>query len=102
MSLTQLDPELLEQTQYQPPRRYDVILHNDDFTPMDFVIDLLMRYFRQPIDAATQIMLTIHHEGSAICGTYYKEIAETKVTQVQQHARNNGYPLLATLQPERK
>lgn len=101
MSLTQLDPELLEQTQYQPPRRYDVILHNDEFTPMDFVVDLLMRYFRVPIDKATEIMLIIHEEGQAVCGTYYKEIAETKVAQVQQHARNEGYPLLATIQPER-
>jgi ATP-dependent Clp protease adaptor protein ClpS len=101
MSLSQLDPELLEQTQYQPPRRYDVVLHNDDFTPMDFVVELLMRYFRQPIDKATDIMLIIHEEGQAICGTYYKEIAETKVMQVLQLAREQGYPLLATLQPER-
>lgn len=101
MSMTQLDPELLEQTQYQPPRRYDVILHNDDFTPMDFVVDILMRYFRLPIDKATEVMLLVHHENQAVCGTYYKEIAETKVAQVLQHARDNGYPLLATMQPER-
>jgi ATP-dependent Clp protease adaptor protein ClpS len=102
MSLSDLAPELLEQIQYQPPRRYEVILHNDDFTPMDFVIDLLMRYFRHPIEQATEIMLQIHHQGSAVCGTYYKEIAETKVTQVQQRARAEGYPLLATMQPERQ
>ena len=101
MGLTQLDPELLEQTQYQPPRRYHVILHNDEFTPMDFVVDLLMRYFRLPVDAATDIMLIIHTEGQAICGTYHKEIAETKVSQVLQHARNEGYPLLASIQPEK-
>jgi ATP-dependent Clp protease adaptor protein ClpS len=102
MSLSDIAPELLEQIQYQPPRRYEVILHNDDFTPMDFVIDLLMRYFRLPIEQATEIMLQIHHQGSAVCGTYFKEIAETKVNQVQQRARAEGYPLLATLQPERQ
>lgn len=101
MSISQLDPVILEQTQYQPPRRYDVVLHNDDFTPMDFVVELLMRYFRLPEDKANDIMLTIHHEGQAICGTYYLEIAETKVSQVQEHSRREGYPLLATVQPER-
>lgn len=100
MSLSQLDPELLEQVQYQPPRRYHVILHNDDFTPMDFVVELLMKYFRQPLDQATEIMLQIHHHGQAVCGTYFKEIAETKVSQVMQHARAAGYPLLASMQPE--
>jgi ATP-dependent Clp protease adaptor protein ClpS len=69
---------------------------------MDFVVELLMKYFRQPIDKATEIMLVIHTEGQAICGTYYKEIAETKVSQVSQHARNKGYPLLASMQPERQ
>jgi ATP-dependent Clp protease adaptor protein ClpS len=101
MSLSQLDPVILEQTQYQPPRRYHVVLHNDDFTPMDFVVELLVRYFRLPEDKANDIMLLIHHEGQAICGTYSLEIAETKVSQVQQHSRKEGYPLLATIQPEK-
>lgn len=100
MSATELIEEQLQQTHYQPPRRYQVILHNDDFTPMDFVVDILMRYFKKDIDQATEIMLRIHHQGSAICGVYSKEIAETKVSQVSQHARKEGFPLLVTAQPE--
>lgn len=102
MSLSDLAPELLEQIHYQPPRRYDVIIHNDDFTPMDFVVELLIHYFRHSVEQATEIMLDIHQKGSAVCGTYYLEIAETKVNQVQQKARSQGFPLLATLQPEKK
>lgn len=100
MPATDIIHEQLEQIHYQPPRQFHVVLHNDDYTPMDFVVELLMQLFRLPSTQAIDTMLQIHHQGSAICGTYCKEIAETKVDQVKRRAHQQGYPLLASLQPE--
>ncbi|ABK44269.1 ATP-dependent Clp protease adaptor protein ClpS [Magnetococcus marinus MC-1] len=81
------------------PPMYRVVLLNDDFTPMEFVVELLMHFFRKTAEQATQIMLNIHHEGVGVCGTYPREIAETKVAQVHQHARTNGHPLKCRMEP---
>jgi len=81
-----------------PPPMYKVILHNDDFTPMDFVIDVLARFFNMQYERATEVMLKVHYEGSAVCGVYTAEIAETKVQQVSQYAKEHQHPLLCTME----
>jgi len=81
-------------------KRYKVVLLNDDFTSMDFVVEILMELFGHPLDSAINIMLNIHREGRGICGVYTYEIAETKVEQVKLKARQNGFPLLATMEAD--
>jgi len=83
-----------EKTRLAPPSMYQVLLLNDDFTPMDFVVEVLERFFSLPEDQATQIMLTVHTEGQAVCGVYSKDVAETKAQQVNEYSRENQYPLL--------
>ncbi|ELO4023257.1 ATP-dependent Clp protease adapter ClpS, partial [Vibrio fluvialis] len=75
------DSDLLEreETAIKPPAMYNVVLNNDDYTPMDFVIEILERFFSMDIERATQVMLKVHYEGKAICGTFTAEVAETKV-----------------------
>jgi ATP-dependent Clp protease adaptor protein ClpS len=75
-----------------------VVLNNDDYTPMDFVIEVLQVFFRKNEQEATDIMLTIHHQGKGICGIFPFGIAETKVIQVNQFARQNQHPLLCSLE----
>lgn len=77
----------------KPPRMYQVVMLNDDFTPMEFVVMVLQEYFRLDLEAATQIMLKIHHEGRAVCGVFSKDIAATKVELVLAAARRSGHPL---------
>ncbi|MBX9794911.1 MAG: ATP-dependent Clp protease adapter ClpS [Burkholderiaceae bacterium] len=76
-----------------PPRMYQVILLNDDYTPMEFVVLVLQEYFNRDLEAATQIMLKIHHDGRGVCGTYSKDVAATKVELVLAAARRGGHPL---------
>ncbi len=85
-------------TELSPPSMYQVILNNDDYTPMDFVVDVLEVFFNKNEQEATDIMLTIHHQGKGVCGTYPFDIAETKVIQVNQFSRDNEHPLLCTLE----
>ena len=94
------DHELLEleKTKVTPPSMYNVILNNDDYTPMEFVIEILERFFSMDIDKATQVMLKVHYEGKAICGTFTAEVAETKVAQVTLHSKENEHPLLCTME----
>ncbi|MDO4643322.1 MAG: ATP-dependent Clp protease adapter ClpS [Cardiobacteriaceae bacterium] len=87
------DPELEE------PRQYEVIILNDDYTTMDFVIDILMRFFHKTFTEAERIMYQVHEQGSGVCGIYSHEIAESKANQVIEHARNNDFPLLCVLRP---
>ena len=82
------------------PKLYRVILVNDDFTPMEFVVMVLERFFHKAREQAVQIMLTVHHKGAAVCGTYPAEIAETKVRQVLDYARTHHHPLQCTMEPE--
>lgn len=82
------------------PRKYKVILLNDDYTPMDFVVDVLKRFFNLNEEAAVQVMLQVHFQGRGVCGLFTRDIAETKVTQVNDYARCNDHPLLCSMEPE--
>jgi len=80
------------------PPMYRVVLLNDDFTPMDFVVDILRRFFQKSVDEATRIMLAVHHEGRGVCGIYPFEIAESKVHLVRQTSRKHGHPLMCVME----
>lgn len=73
----------------KPPSMYKVILVNDDYTPMEFVIDVLQKFFSYDVERATQLMLAVHYQGKAICGVFTAEVAETKVAMVNKYAREN-------------
>ena len=77
----------------EPPRMYQVVLLNDDYTPMEFVVMVLQEYFKRDLETATQIMLKIHHDGRGVCGVYSKDVASTKVELVVAAARRGGHPL---------
>ena len=79
------------------PKRFDVILLNDDYTTMEFVVEVLRRFFYKEFKAAESIMLKIHIDGEAVCGTYSYDVAQTKVTQVIDYARQNEQPLMCVL-----
>jgi ATP-dependent Clp protease adaptor protein ClpS len=81
----------------QPPL-YKVIILNDDFTPMDFVVEVLQKFFGMDLGMATQIMLHVHTRGMGVCGVYTRDVAETKVHQVNNYARENQHPLLCTME----
>ena len=76
-----------------PPPMYQVVMLNDDYTPMEFVVMVLQEYFKRDLETATQIMLKIHHEGRGVCGVYSKDVAATKVELVLAAARRGGHPL---------
>jgi ATP-dependent Clp protease adaptor protein ClpS len=82
-----------QEQRVEPPKLYQVVMLNDDYTPMEFVVLVLQEYFLRDIDTATQIMLKIHHEGRAVCGVYSKDVAATKVELVQAAAKRAGHPL---------
>ena len=82
----------------KPPRLYQVVLLNDDFTPMEFVVTILEKFFGKNTNEATRIMLQVHSKGKAVCGVYTFDIAETKVSQVNDYARGFDYPLLCRLE----
>lgn len=88
-----------ERTRTSKPPLYAVIILNDDFTPMDFVVHVLMKFFYMDEQTAMAIMLNVHHKGHEVCGTYTKEIAETKANQVIQLAQENEYPLQCKIEP---
>lgn len=82
------------------PSMYKVLLLNDDFTPMEFVVHVLERFFSKTRDEATEIMLHVHRRGVGLCGVYTYEVAETKMTQVMDYARANEQPLQCTMEKE--
>jgi ATP-dependent Clp protease adaptor protein ClpS len=82
------------------PSLYKVLLLNDDYTPMEFVVLILQRFFNKGHDEANRIMLHVHHKGVGICGVYTYEVAETKVTQVMDFSRQHGHPLQCTMEKE--
>ena len=82
------------------PSLYKVLLLNDDYTPMEFVIHVLEKFFNKGREDATRVMLHVHHKGVGICGVFPYEVAETKVTQVMDYSRQNGHPLQCTMEKE--
>ena len=85
---------------FKEPSSYRVLLHNDDFTPMDFVVQILESVFKKTSTQATQIMLDVHRKGVGMCGIYPYDIAETKVSIVTEAAREHEYPLRCTLEKD--
>ncbi|QJP09011.1 ATP-dependent Clp protease adapter ClpS [Pseudomonas multiresinivorans] len=82
------------------PSMYRVIMFNDDYTPMDFVVEVLELYFNMNREQATKVMLTVHTQGKANCGTFTRDVAETKAMQVNQYARESQHPLLCEIEIE--
>ncbi len=80
------------------PSLYRVLLLNDDFTPMEFVVEILARFFQMDLESATQVMLHVHQNGVGECGVFTYEVAETKVTQVMDHARKSQHPLQCVME----
>lgn len=80
------------------PKLYKVVLLNDDYTPMEFVIDILERFFQMNQEKATAIMLHVHTRGKGVCGVFTRDVAETKVYMVNEYARENQHPLLCTME----
>ena len=85
-------------TRTKKPAMYKVLMLNDDYTPMEFVVMVLKRFFRMDLDEATQVMLHVHQRGVGVCGIFPYEVAETKVNQVMDFARQNEHPLQCTLE----
>lgn len=95
-----VDDVLLADPELKRPQRYAVIMYNDDYTPMEFVVGILQDHFKHSLDQAVSIMLAIHHEGKGIAGVYPKDIAETKAQAVNREARQAGFPLLTQIEPQ--
>ena len=91
---------LKDRAKTEKPRKYKVLLHNDDYTSMDFVVDVLRDVFNKRSDEAVRVMLAVHHEGMGLAGVYVKSIAETKVSIVHERARAEGFPLRCSTEPE--
>jgi ATP-dependent Clp protease adaptor protein ClpS len=101
--LTQQNDGLVVQEarpQLKKPPLYKVILLNDDYTPMEFVVRVLERYFHKSREEATRIMLQVHQKGMGICGVFTREVAETKVRQVMLYAAESQHPLQCSMEPE--
>ena len=92
--------ELEDDVELEEPKKYKVLLLNDDFSTMEFVIDILTLVFRKTMQESEQIMLDVHNNGKAVCGIYTQEIALTKVSQVKTMARKANFPLKAIAQEE--
>lgn len=87
-----------EKPKLKPPKRYKVVIVNDDFTPMEFVVQVLTMFFGMDHAKATRVMMAVHTKGKGICGVYSHEIAETKVDQVNEFAKLNQHPLMCTME----
>ncbi|MBN1381653.1 MAG: ATP-dependent Clp protease adapter ClpS [Deltaproteobacteria bacterium] len=92
------DTDIDADTVLKEPKMYKVILHNDHYTTMDFVVDVLMSIFHKPAAQATKIMLDVHRKGQGICGVYTYDIAATRVNQVHQRAKQRQFPLKCSLE----
>lgn len=91
-------PEVLDRNEVKEPRKYQVVLHNDDYTTMDFVVEVLVRVFRKNEAQATAIMLSVHNQGYGVCGIYTAEVAESKVDLVHRLAKSAGFPLRCSME----
>ncbi|MBU4110603.1 ATP-dependent Clp protease adaptor ClpS [bacterium] len=97
---THTNYELSDEVMIKYPKKYKVYLLNDDYTSMDFVIDILISIFHKSHEEAEKIMLDIHKKERGLCGVYTYEVAETKVMQVTRKAKDSGFPLKATMEEE--
>lgn len=95
-----LPQELDAKPELKLPRKYKVLLLNDDYTPMEFVVEVLIKFFNLGEEIATQIMLQIHTKGKGLCGIYTRDIAETKVVLVNEYSKKHQHPLLCSMEPE--
>jgi len=91
---------VVERQKAKRPRRYQVVLHNDNYTTMEFVVHVLMKFFRKTETEATHIMLNVHHKNFGIVDIFPRDVAESKVAQVTDYARQHGHPLKCTAEPE--
>lgn len=89
-----------EEEDLKEPSMYKVLLHNDDYTTMEFVVEVLMFVFNKSVEEATRIMLNVHRQGLGVCGVFTYEVAETKVNTVDNLAREKGFPLKCTMEEE--
>lgn len=96
----EIEFELQDSTEVEEPKKYKVLLLNDDYSTMDFVIDVLLKIFRKSLEESEVIMLNIHNNGKEVCGVYTNEIAATKIAQVKTIAREKGFPLRAIMEEE--
>ena len=90
---------IADETKLEQPKMYKVMLHNDDYTTMEFVIHILMRFFNKTYDEAHAVMLKVHHEGVGICGIYTYEVAESKSAKVNRYSKGKGHPLKSSIEP---
>ena len=81
------------------PPMYRVLMHNDDYTTMEFVVEVLCAIYSKPIEEAVAIMLNIHHKGIGMCGVFTHDVAETKIAQTHDRARTSGFPLMCSMEP---
>ena len=100
--LPEIEEEVTSDTQdeVKEPPMYKVLLHNDDYTTMEFVVEVLMLVFNKSPEDAVRIMLNVHQKGMGVCGVYTFEISETKVSTVNSLSRENGFPLKCTMEEE--
>ena len=97
---THIEHELIDEVSLKHPKKYKVYILNDDYTSMDFVVEILMSIFHKTYEQAERIMLEVHKSDRGLCGVYTPEIAETKVMQVVKRAKANGFPLKAIMEEE--
>ena len=98
----EMEEEVISETrdEIDEPPMYKVLLHNDDYTTMEFVIEIMMLVFKKSPEESMEIMLNVHQKGIGICGVYTYEVSETKVNTVHDLARDNGFPLKSTMEEE--
>lgn len=94
------DSNVKSRSRNKRPRKFKVLLHNDDYTTMEFVVHILTTHFHKNHAEATQVMLRVHHHGVGVAGIYGKDVAHTKIKQVMAEAKANGMPLKLTMEPE--
>jgi len=95
----EVDVEVQHERVPRKANRYSVVLHNDDYTTMEFVVQVLMEFFGKSETDATRVMLEVHHKGQGVAGRYVRDVAETKAEMVVAHARAHGHPLMCTAEP---